>query len=110
MSDSDSRTEDQPPPEDDADLKQAVEALMLMQETAGWKILLNRFEAEVGNAFDEFTDIDPTDTVAIMACQNKAKMFRQLIETPDELIQEGLQVEDFDEIENEQAAESEPED
>ena len=75
----------------------AAEELLKMEQTTGWKILMLKLQGEAEVAKDGFSEVDPYDTSAVVALQDKIRRLHWIEESLTELIHQGLEIESLDE-------------
>lgn len=84
----------------DNDLTFATQQLIQLKQSHGWDLLQRHAAQEIETARDELETVDPKDAVRIASLQNLIGVWRRLGNVLDELILQGVQLEEFQGIAN----------
>ena len=72
-----------------------VDALIKLQDTEGWKVLMMKLEADAEAALYKLAEIDADDVKAMRKQQNIVARFNWYADAPSEMIQEGMSEEEL---------------
>lgn len=88
------KSDSQNAPVDQHWINEVAPELLKLQQSTGWKILMHYLRLERTEALLEFPSVDPTDAKKIEDLQRRISRFDYFANTIDQIISEGLEVED----------------
>lgn len=80
-------------------LQQAVNNLIGLLEHPGWMVLQTRIDLEVKKAYEDLATVDPRDAIEIIKLQAIVARADWLLQTVEELINQGVTDEDHADLE-----------
>ena len=73
--------------DEDARVDEAINDLIRMRDSAGWRIMVMQLREIARTALMKIEKIDPDDATAVRALQAEVRMYRAMVDLPERLIQ-----------------------